>query len=83
MIGAQIFNELEGNEIKTIFGCVTTGEDWQFLKLESNIINIDVKRYYIDNVEKILDISKKLLPVTKPIKKNQLLKFGGNLNSRC
>ena len=61
MIGAQIFNEQEGNEIKTIFGCVTTGEDWQFLKLEPNIINIDVKRYYIDNVEKILGIFQKII----------------------
>jgi hypothetical protein len=61
MIGAQIFNEQEGNEIKTIFGCVTTGEDWQFLKLEQNIIIIDVKRYYIDNVEKILGLFQKII----------------------
>jgi hypothetical protein len=61
MIGAQIFNEQEGNEIKTIFGCVTTGEAWQFLKLEPNLIKIDVKRYYIDNVEKILGIFQKII----------------------
>ncbi|NJO17410.1 MAG: hypothetical protein HC877_17205 [Thioploca sp.] len=61
LIGAQIFNEQEGNEIKTIFGCVTTGEDWQFLKLEQNVITIDAKRYYIDSVEKILGIFQEII----------------------
>lgn len=56
MVGAQLFNQQEENDITTIFGCVTTGEDWQFLKLENGIISIDIVRYYIDNVEKILGI---------------------------
>jgi len=53
MVGSQIFNK---GEINTIYGCVTTGEVWQFLKLEQNIITIDKKHYYIDNVEKILGV---------------------------
>jgi len=53
MVGSQIFNQ---GEINSIYGCVTTGEDWQFLKLEQNIITIDKKHYYIDNVEKILGV---------------------------
>lgn len=40
----------------TDYGCVTTGEDWQFLKLEQNIITFDNKRYYINEVEKILGV---------------------------
>ncbi len=38
MIGARIFNQNEGNDIHTIFGCVTTGETWQFLKLAPEMI---------------------------------------------
>lgn len=53
MVGSQIFNQ---GEINAIYGCVTTGEDWQFLKLEQNIITFDNKRYYINEVEKILGI---------------------------
>jgi len=53
MIGSQIFNK---GEINTIYGCVTTGEIWQFLKLEQNIITFDSKRYYINEVEKILGV---------------------------
>src|SRR3990172_5913379 len=34
MLGAKIFNQNEKNEIDIIYGCVTTGEDWQFMRLE-------------------------------------------------
>jgi transketolase C-terminal domain/subunit len=33
MVAAQIFNEREANAIDTIYGAVTTGEIWKFLKL--------------------------------------------------
>ncbi|MBE9042242.1 hypothetical protein IQ235_15800 [Oscillatoriales cyanobacterium LEGE 11467] len=56
MLGAQRFNELEGSEIAAIYGCVTTGEDWQFLKLEKSCILVDDRRYYINELEKLLGI---------------------------
>jgi len=56
MLGAQRFNELENNSISGIYGCVTTGEDWQFLKLESNVVFVDDHRYYINEREKLLGI---------------------------
>jgi len=56
MLGAQRFNELENNSISGIYGCVTTGEDWQFLKLESNVVFVDDHRYYINEVGKLLSI---------------------------
>ena len=34
MVGARFFNERAGNSVSLIFGCVTTGETWQFLKLD-------------------------------------------------
>ncbi|MEQ8963280.1 MAG: hypothetical protein RLP02_36130 [Coleofasciculus sp. C2-GNP5-27] len=56
MLGAQRFNELENNSISGIYGCVTTGEDWQFLKLESNVVFVDNQRHYINELEKLLGI---------------------------
>lgn len=61
MVGAKLFNEQEGNSINTLFGCVTTGEDWQFLKLEGNTLFIDNKRYYLDNITVILGILQKIV----------------------
>jgi len=54
MLGAKQFNQNEGNEIDIIFGCVTTGEDWQFLKLDDNVIYMDIRRYYISELNNII-----------------------------
>ncbi|MEM7539690.1 MAG: hypothetical protein AAF639_46470 [Chloroflexota bacterium] len=54
MLGAQIFNRTAGNELETIYGCVTSGEDWQFLRLQGQTIEIDTDLYYINEVGKLL-----------------------------
>ena len=57
MIAAQLFNEREGNAIDTIYGVVTTGEIWKFLKLVGAVASIDLSDYYIvRDVPKILGI---------------------------
>ncbi|MCJ8282489.1 MAG: hypothetical protein MJK14_22340 [Rivularia sp. ALOHA_DT_140] len=56
MIAAKIFNERSKNQIPAIYGTVTTGTNWRFLKLEENIINIDLSEYYLRDLEKILGI---------------------------
>lgn len=54
MVGVRIFNEQSGNSPPAVYGCVTNGEAWQFLRLVDQIAAIDLKRYYIDNVGGIL-----------------------------
>jgi hypothetical protein len=56
MMGARIFNQSENQPIETIFGCVTNGEVWQFLKLENQTILIDAKKYFLDNIPQILGV---------------------------
>jgi hypothetical protein len=56
MVAAQIFNEKAANDIKVIYGAVTTGSIWQFLKLEQQILSIDLSEYYLKDVNKILGI---------------------------
>jgi hypothetical protein len=56
MIAAQIFNQQEGNEIPTIYGAVTTGNIWKFLKLTETEVQIDLTEYLINNLGKILGI---------------------------
>ncbi|NEO97153.1 MAG: hypothetical protein F6K58_00225 [Symploca sp. SIO2E9] len=56
MIAAKLFNEQEENNIKIIYGTVTTGTLWRFLKLEGSVIYIDTVEYYIGNIDKILGI---------------------------
>ncbi len=61
MVAAQIFNLNEEKEILTIYGCVTSGKLWQFIKLEGSDVTIDVNEYQIVPVERILGILKWML----------------------
>lgn len=56
MVAAQIFNERAATEIKTIYGAVTTGSIWQFLKLEEQTLSIDLSEYYLKDLNKIIGI---------------------------
>ena len=49
-------NQQAATEIKTVYGAVTTGSIWQFLKLEEQILTIDLSEYYLKDVNKILGI---------------------------
>ena len=56
MIAAQLFNELENNDIATIYGIVTSGEIWKFLQISEQNVAIDLTAYYINNIDKIIAI---------------------------
>lgn len=57
MFAAQYFNQREGQPIDAIYGAVTTGEIWKFLKLTDTTVSIDLTDYYISpNLSKILGI---------------------------
>jgi hypothetical protein len=60
MLAARIYNEREQNQSmnhnEPIFGVVTSGTNWKFLKLEEQLISIDLNEYYLSNIGKILGI---------------------------
>ncbi len=53
MVRAALFNERAGRS-RPMFGCITTGEDWQFLRLEAATVTIDRTRLFLDNLAGIL-----------------------------
>ncbi|WP_333435024.1 hypothetical protein [Microcoleus sp. D2_18a_D3] len=61
MIAAQIFNERKNNNISEIYGVVTTGTNWKFLRLSNQIMEVDLNDYFIDNISKIIGILKYLI----------------------
>ncbi len=56
MVAAKKFNELQDNRVEEIFGIVTTGSLWQFLRLNGSTVEIDTDEYYLKEVDKILGI---------------------------
>jgi hypothetical protein len=45
MYAAKLFNEAQQKPIDIIYGCATTGYEWQFLKLENNSITIESRPF--------------------------------------
>lgn len=39
--GAYLYNKNEGKEMSVLYGCATTGDDWQFIRFENSIFYID------------------------------------------
>jgi hypothetical protein len=56
MVAAQLFNQRNGEAIASIYGAVTTGTDWKFLKLTDKAVWIDKRDYFINEVSRILGI---------------------------
>ena len=56
MLAAQRFNAEKGNNVSCIYGTVTSGTDWLFLKLEEKCLQIDLTIYPIALCDKILGI---------------------------
>ncbi len=56
MIAAQIFNERKNQNIETIYGVITNGSSWRFLRLQKKLVEVNTEDYPIQNVEKIIGI---------------------------
>ena len=56
MIAAQRFNENNNNPIPIIYGTVTTGDRWKFLKIENQTVTIGLIEYTLPPLEQILGI---------------------------
>ncbi|HEY9851076.1 MAG TPA: hypothetical protein V6D28_16525 [Leptolyngbyaceae cyanobacterium] len=54
MVAAQKFNAAKNKPIQTIFGTVSSGTQWRFLKLEEQTVTIDLTDYPLPPVEQIL-----------------------------
>jgi hypothetical protein len=54
LLGAQIFNQQDEVDLPFLYGGVTTGTEWLFLKMEDKNITLDNRRYYLDNLPQLL-----------------------------
>jgi hypothetical protein len=56
MVGARLFNEREGQPAPVVFGAVTSGSLWRFLRLTHPEVNLDEQEYHIRQVSKLVGI---------------------------
>ncbi|MEM1171768.1 MAG: hypothetical protein AAGJ08_22485 [Cyanobacteria bacterium P01_H01_bin.35] len=67
MVAAQRFNQARNRITESIYGAVTTGRIWRFLKLSGQNVDINNQELVIENAEDI-NVSKILAILSLPIK---------------
>jgi hypothetical protein len=66
MIGAVAFNEQRAKVRPPVYGCVTTGDEWQFLRLEGADAVYDTTRRYISDLGELLGVFSHIAADTAP-----------------
>ncbi|HNI43499.1 MAG TPA: hypothetical protein PK230_02320 [Chitinophagales bacterium] len=56
MVGVQYFNDKKQQQLPAVYGCVTTGRDWLFLRLQQKTLVIDDTIYSIENLPRLLGV---------------------------
>jgi hypothetical protein len=56
MVAAQRFNEVAERDVAVVYGCVSSGILWRFLKLEGNVVTIDCEDYALKPIDRLLGI---------------------------
>ena len=56
MVAAQRFNAEQGNSIPRVYGAITSGTEWLFLKLVDKTLHIDMRIYTLERCDRILGV---------------------------
>jgi len=64
MIGAQLFNQRKQNQITRIYGVITTGSNWKFLRLIDNRVDIEAREHFIGDLDGLLGILSHMIETT-------------------
>lgn len=56
MVALQSFNQKAGKPYDPVYGCVTTGTLWRFLRLSGKRLEIDLNEYQLAQADRILGV---------------------------
>lgn len=56
MVAALRLNARAGTGVETVYGCVTTGVTWKFLRLRGTALAIDIAEYTVHDPDRILGV---------------------------
>jgi len=64
MLGAKLYNEKHNKNTEYIYGCVTTGNEWLFMRLGKNL-TIDKRKYYLIELGELLAIFQYIIDLNR------------------
>ena len=56
MVAAQRFNAMHKRAISQVYGTVTTGTVWRFLRLQEDVVTVDLTDYPVPPIETVLSM---------------------------
>lgn len=56
LVGARLYNQQQGVDLHQVYGCVTTGKDWLFMRLSGPLIEINTEAQTLAELPRILGI---------------------------
>ncbi len=63
MVAARLFNQQKGRELPRVYGVVTTGRLWKFLRLEGDVVSLDLREYPISELGRAVSMLRPQNPV--------------------
>jgi hypothetical protein len=60
MVGARVYNEREGR-VGPIYGAVTSGSVWRFLRLDGSAVALDQQEYHVRQLPKLVGVLASLI----------------------
>jgi hypothetical protein len=60
LVGARFFNEAKGVSVPILTGCVTTGNEWLFIRLTDHL-EIDRRKYYLNELGELLAVFQQII----------------------
>jgi len=67
LYGAQLFNQQSGTPLEQIYGCVTTADNWKFMRLTDRLVEIDQQTYYKNDIAQILGVLQWIISYYKTV----------------
>jgi hypothetical protein len=56
MVAVRLFNQQRGRELPRVHGVVTTGSLWKFMRLEDDLVSLDLREYPISELNRVVGI---------------------------
>lgn len=56
MVAALLFNQQKGQKVLHVYGVVTTGSLWKFMRLEGDVVSLDFREYPISELGRVVGI---------------------------
>jgi hypothetical protein len=66
MVAAQIFNERKQNRIPYIYGAITTGSNWKFLRLVEKRVDIEAGEHFVGDLAGLFGILLNMIETDYP-----------------